>query len=67
MKQGITTMNRLELIVGHWRIVIGNIMIYFGIDLVDIELPLKIFVLICSAIISVITIIIKYKQLKRLK
>jgi hypothetical protein len=66
MTQGETRMQRLEPIIGQWRVVSANILLFLGIDLVDLELPLKVFILICSAVISVITIMIKWKQWKKL-
>lgn len=67
MKQGITLMQRFEPIIGQWRIVATNLLLILGIDLMDLEIPLKIFILVCSAVVSVITIMIKWKQWKKLK
>jgi hypothetical protein len=58
-------MQRLELFFGSWRIALANIILYFGIDIVVVEQWLKIFILIASAVISVLTILIKWKEYKR--
>jgi hypothetical protein len=67
MKTGEYKMHRFEPIIGQWRIVATNLLLLLGIDLMDLELTLKIFILICSAVVSVITIMIKWKQWKKLK
>jgi len=67
MKTGEYRMQRFEPFIGQWRVVATNILLFVGIDLVDLELPLKIFVLIVTAIISIFTLMIKYRQWKKLK